>query len=146
MHSTSVRHQAGAPDTGRRHTLHRIAAGAATLAAPVLAHAQARSTSAQGDILVGRSSALSGPMAPFLAPIHAGQDAAIADFNATLGTDFSDEECHTVGGLILNHLRRVPARNEIIELEGVRFQVLRADSRRLYTLFATPIQNTDAAA
>lgn len=82
MHSTSVRHQAGAPDTGRRHTLHRIAAGAATLAAPVLAHAQARSTSAQGDILVGRSSALSGPMAPFLAPIHAGQDAAIADFNA----------------------------------------------------------------
>ena len=82
MHSTSVRHQAGAPDTGRRHTLHRIAAGAATLAAPVLAHAQARSTSAPGDILVGRSSALSGPMAPFLAPIHAGQDAAIADFNA----------------------------------------------------------------
>jgi magnesium and cobalt transporter len=82
---------------------------------------------------------------------HAGRyrvkaQTAIADFNATLGTDFSDEECHTVGGLILNHLRRVPARNEIIELEGVRFQVLRADSRRLYTLFATPIQNTDAAA
>src|SRR5690349_2930660 len=82
MHSTSVRHQAGAPDTARRHTLHRIAVGAATLATPVFAHAQARSTSAQGDILVGRSSALSGPMAPFLAPIHAGQEAAIADFNA----------------------------------------------------------------
>ena len=28
----------------------------------------------------------------------------------------------------------MPKRNEIIEIEGVRFQVLRADSRRLYTL------------
>ena len=81
---------------------------------------------------------------------HAGRyrvkaQTTIADLNAAIRTDFSDEECHTVGGLILNHLGRVPARNEIIELEGVRFQVLRADSRRLYTLFATPIQNTYVA-
>jgi magnesium and cobalt transporter len=68
---------------------------------------------------------------------------AIEDFNAHLGTHFSNEECHTVGGLILNHLGRVPKRNEAIELDGLRFQVLRADSRRLYTLFVSAAQATD---
>ena len=58
----------------------------------------------------------------------------IEDFNAAFATNFSDEEFDTVGGLILRHLGRMPKRNEIIEIEGVRFQVLRADSRRLYTL------------
>ena len=66
---------------------------------------------------------------------------AIEDFNAALGTSFSDEECHTVGGLILNHLGRVPNRNETIVLDGVRFLVLRADSRRLYTLYATRLED-----
>ena len=66
---------------------------------------------------------------------------AIEDFNAALGTNFSDEECHTVGGLILNHLGRVPNRNETIVLDGVRFLVLRADSRRLYTLYATRLED-----
>ena len=58
----------------------------------------------------------------------------IEDFNALFGTNFSKEGCHTVGGLIMNHLGRVPKRNEDLDLEGLRFHVLRADSRRLYTL------------
>ena len=62
----------------------------------------------------------------------------IADFNEAFGTNFSDEEFDTVGGLILRHLGRVPKRNEIIDIDGIRFQVLRADSRRLYTLLVTP--------
>ena len=66
---------------------------------------------------------------------------AIEDFNAALGTSFSNEECHTVGGLILNHLGRVPNRNETIVLDAVRFLVLRADSRRLYTLYATRLED-----
>ena len=70
---------------------------------------------------------------------------AIEDFNAALGTSFSDEECHTVGGLILNHLGRVPNRNETIVLDGVRFLVLRADSRRLYTLYATRLEDAGAS-
>jgi magnesium and cobalt transporter len=65
----------------------------------------------------------------------------IADFNAALGTKFSDEECDTVGGLLLHHLGRVPKRNEIVELDGTSFQVLRADSRRLYTLLVTNPQD-----
>ena len=68
---------------------------------------------------------------------------SIEDFNVALGTQFSNGECDTVAGLILNHLGRVPKRNESIELEGLRFQVLRADSRRLYTLFVSPAPGTD---
>ena len=62
----------------------------------------------------------------------------IEDFNTAFSTAFSDEEFDTVGGLILRHLGRVPKRNETIDIDGIRFQVLRADSRRLYTLLVTP--------
>ena len=62
----------------------------------------------------------------------------IDDFNAAFSTTFSDEDFDTVGGLILRHLGRVPKRNESVEIDGVRFQVLRADSRRLYTLLIDP--------
>ncbi len=62
----------------------------------------------------------------------------IGDFNLAFATRFSDEEFDTVGGLILRHLGRVPKRNEVIDIDGLRFQVLRADSRRLYTLLVTP--------
>ncbi len=58
----------------------------------------------------------------------------VPDFDAAFGSSFSDEKCHTVGGLILNHLGRVPQFNETIVLGGMSFQVLRADSRRIYTL------------
>ncbi len=69
------------------------------------------------------------------------------DFNALLGTQFSNEESVTVGGLILHHLGRVPKRNETVELDGLRFQVLRADSRRLYTLLVSKlINNADDSA
>ncbi len=58
----------------------------------------------------------------------------IEAFNQVFGTRFADDEFDTVGGLILRHLGRVPRRNEEVEVEGIRFHVLRADSRRLYTL------------
>jgi magnesium and cobalt transporter len=58
----------------------------------------------------------------------------IADFNAAFGTDFSDEEHDTVGGLVIAHLGRLPRRGETLAIAGLKFQVLRADSRRVYTL------------
>ena len=58
----------------------------------------------------------------------------IADFNAAFGTEFPDEDFDTVGGLVIAHLGRLPKRGESIALESLRFQVLRADSRRVYTL------------
>jgi magnesium and cobalt transporter len=62
----------------------------------------------------------------------------IADFNAAFATQFSDEECDTVGGLLIAHLGRLPKRNELVQLDGIRFQVLRADSRRVHTLLVHP--------
>ena len=69
----------------------------------------------------------------------------ICDFNEAFSTKFSDEEFDTVGGLILRHLGRVPKRNETVTIDGTRFQVLRADSRRLYTLLVDrPSQQSSA--
>jgi len=58
----------------------------------------------------------------------------IADFNAAFGSHFRDETADTVGGLVIAHLGRLPKRGETTVIEGLRFQVLRADSRRVYTL------------
>ncbi len=70
----------------------------------------------------------------------------IEDFNAEFGTGFSDSECDTVGGLILNHLGRVPKRKEEVDIDNLHFQVLRADRRRLYTLLVTRRSPPDALA
>jgi magnesium and cobalt transporter len=58
----------------------------------------------------------------------------IADFNAAFGSRFPDEATDTVGGMVIAHLGRLPKRGETLAIEGLRFQVLRADSRRVYTL------------
>ena len=58
----------------------------------------------------------------------------IEDFNAAFATHFSDEEVDTVGGLVIRQFGRLPKRNESVELEGLKIQVIRADSRRVYTL------------
>jgi magnesium and cobalt transporter len=58
----------------------------------------------------------------------------IGDFNTAFGTDFSDAEYDTVGGLVIQQLGRLPKRNEVVQFDGLRIQVLRADSRRVHTL------------
>jgi magnesium and cobalt transporter len=58
----------------------------------------------------------------------------IADFNNHFQTSFSDEDFDTVGGLVVGRFGRLPKRGESLSIEGLRFQVLRADSRRVYTL------------
>ena len=58
----------------------------------------------------------------------------IEDFNEAFATHFSDEEYDTVGGLVIRHFGRLPKRGEDVELEGLKIQVLRADSRRVHTL------------
>lgn len=58
----------------------------------------------------------------------------IDDFNAVLGTQFADEQFDTVGGLVVSQFGHLPKRGDEIEFDGLKFQVLRADSRRLHTL------------
>ncbi len=61
-------------------------------------------------------------------------DTEIADFNAALDTEFDDEGYHTVGGLLLQVAGQLPKRGDHISLGDLTFTVLRADSRRLYSL------------
>jgi magnesium and cobalt transporter len=63
-------------------------------------------------------------------------DTEIADFNEALGTDFSDEDYDTIGGLVLKAAGQLPKRNERFQIGEWQFTVLRADSRRLYSLLA----------
>lgn len=58
----------------------------------------------------------------------------IADFNEAVGTDFSDEEFSTMGGLVVSQFGHLPKRNEEITFDGFRVKVLRADSRRLHSI------------
>ncbi|HEX7012038.1 MAG TPA: transporter associated domain-containing protein, partial [Steroidobacter sp.] len=58
----------------------------------------------------------------------------IEDFNSFFGTDFSDEEFDTIGGLAMSYLGRLPRRGESFMLGGLEFKVLRADRRRLEML------------
>jgi Mg2+/Co2+ transporter CorC len=62
----------------------------------------------------------------------------IGDFNAHFGTDFADDEFDTVGGLVLQAFGRLPKRGETVTIGDFRFRVVRADSRRLYTLQVEP--------
>jgi magnesium and cobalt transporter len=67
----------------------------------------------------------------------------IEDFNATFGTRYSDEECDTIGGLVLHELGRMPRRGEAIEIGGLELKVLRADRRRIETLRVTTPRDLD---
>jgi magnesium and cobalt transporter len=61
-------------------------------------------------------------------------DTEIGDFNEALGTEFSDEECDTVGGLVLKAAGQLPKRGDHVHIGELDFTVLRVDSRRLYSL------------
>jgi len=58
----------------------------------------------------------------------------IGDFNLAMGASFADDEFDTVGGLVTHAFGRVPKRGEVVEIGDLRFQVLRADSRRVHSL------------
>jgi magnesium and cobalt transporter len=58
----------------------------------------------------------------------------IADFNGHFGTSFDDDELDTVGGLVVRAFGRLPKRGESTTIDGLRFRVIRADSRRVHTL------------
>ena len=67
----------------------------------------------------------------------------LADFNMRLNSRFVHEEIDTVGGLVMSRLGHVPRRGEKIDIDNWRFEVLRADSRRVYLLKVTPVEQAD---
>jgi magnesium and cobalt transporter len=58
----------------------------------------------------------------------------IADFNEAIGTQFSDEEFSTIGGLVVNKFGHLPKRGDTVNIDNIRVTVVRADSRRLHSI------------
>ena len=63
----------------------------------------------------------------------------LEQFNKMLGTQFELEDIETVAGLVIQHLGRVPKMGEHIEIDGIEFEVQRADPRQIHILLARQI-------
>jgi magnesium and cobalt transporter len=60
----------------------------------------------------------------------------LEQFNETIGTHFAIEDIDTVAGLVIQHLGRVPKIGERITIDGIEFEVQRADPRQIHVLLA----------
>jgi len=58
----------------------------------------------------------------------------IEDFNEFFGTDFEGGDYDTIGGMVIGKLGHLPKRGESVEIDGFRFTVVRADSRKIRLL------------
>ena len=63
--------------------------------------------------------------------------APLDDFNTSFATRLAQGEIDTIGGIVMARLGRVPRRGEKLDIDGLRFEVLRADSRRMHLLKVT---------
>ncbi len=73
----------------------------------------------------------------------------VEQFNDYFATRFSDEKADTIGGLVMMEFGHLPRRGEVVLVDGFRFEVLRADNRRVHLLGLTlpeqqEVQSTDA--
>jgi len=55
----------------------------------------------------------------------------IADFNARLASEFSDDEFDTIGGMVTSEFGHLPETGEDVVIGGFLFRVTRADDRRV---------------
>ena len=66
----------------------------------------------------------------------------VDDFNDFFNSGFSEDEFDTIGGVVMSAFGHLPKRNEIVEVDRMRFRVLNADSRRLHLLRITPLNKS----
>jgi len=55
----------------------------------------------------------------------------IDEFNSYFKTEFSTEEYDTIGGILMQSFGHMPVRGESTEIEGLVFEILAADTRRI---------------
>lgn len=68
----------------------------------------------------------------------------IEALNVALGTHFASDTVDTVGGLVTDAAGRLPHRGDVVTLEDLRFEVLRADARQIHLLQVTRVPTTAA--
>lgn len=64
----------------------------------------------------------------------------IDEFNENFGTEFTDEEFDTLGGIVMNALGHMPKRGEIAVIEDLQFKVLRSSNRRIDLIEVTKVE------
>lgn len=62
-------------------------------------------------------------------------------FNDYFGTHFVSDDFDTVGGLVVSMFGHVPKRGDSHDGQGLRFTVIKADSRRLQTLLVEKVRS-----
>jgi hemolysin (HlyC) family protein len=58
----------------------------------------------------------------------------IEEFNTYFDSNFSDDDFDTIGGLVIQAFGHMPARHEVTTIDGFRFEVIKADQRKIYSL------------
>ena len=58
----------------------------------------------------------------------------INNFNDYFGTNYSDEEFSTIGGLVTHHFGYLPTKDEITSFDAFEVRILRSDSRQIHSI------------
>jgi len=58
----------------------------------------------------------------------------VSDFNQIFNAKFPEGEFDTVGGVVTHHFGHLPEREEKVDIQGYKFEVLNADNRRIKLL------------
>jgi magnesium and cobalt transporter len=69
----------------------------------------------------------------------------VDEFNDHFGSSFADEAFDTIGGLVVNAFGRLPKRGESVDMDGYRFTVMRADSRKVRLLNVQRLEGDNGA-
>ncbi len=67
---------------------------------------------------------------------------SIRHFNEAFGTRLPQGDFDTIGGLLVHEFSRVPKRGDVLEIEGMRFEVVRADARRAHLFLVSRVPET----
>jgi|TARA_B110000091_G_scaffold193706_1_gene218939 magnesium and cobalt transporter len=65
----------------------------------------------------------------------------IEEFNTFFESECSDEEFDTIGGLVIHAFGHMPAPHEFTVIDGFKFEVVKADQRKIYSLHVSPSQD-----
>ena len=72
----------------------------------------------------------------------------LEQFNEMLGVKLEDEDVDTIGGLVANHLGRMPHKGDQFTIGALHFEVQRADARQIHVLLVEkmlpPVRETAA--
>ncbi|MEM8593967.1 MAG: transporter associated domain-containing protein [Pseudomonadota bacterium] len=56
----------------------------------------------------------------------------IEAFNEYFNASLSDQECGTIGGLVLQQCTSIPTRGDVIDIDSFQFQIMQADRKRIH--------------